>query len=182
MREESPLCPIWKTPASCHLVPNTLTWIYDSARAGGSYCIDHIAMEILKHRDETFKSLLTSWLIEKRKAGEEYPKVYARDFDSIGERKRLLMEARALNLLVYISRSLADEADVFEYGSRELEMLAWSESTSPVQLINVLTHLEEKGYLEKLEGWPGAAYRITANGREVLEAPQRQKRKIGFRP
>ena len=80
------------------------------------------------------------------------------------------MEDRALNLLVYIRRALPDEADNFEYGNRELEMLAWSESTNPVQLMNVLTYLEEKGYLKEVEGWRGAMYRITASGHDYLSA------------
>ena len=91
------------------------------------------------------------------------------------------MEARALNLLVYIRGQLADEADNFEYGNRESEMLAWSESTSPVQLMNVLNHLEEKRYLKKVAGGRGAVWRITAYGRAALEPPTPPTRKIGFR-
>lgn len=181
MSDGPALCPIWLTPVPYEHTEGDAT-IYNSPRAGGRYWITGSAHAVLEGCDETLRVLLTSWLVEKRKAGETCPKVYARDLDSIAGRNRLSIEARGLNLLVYIRRALADEADVFEYGNREKEMLAWAESTSPVQLINVLTHLEEKGYLEKLTGWPGAAYRITANGRAALEAPQRQKRKIGFRP
>ena len=158
MRKELPLCPIWKTPASGNRVPNTFACIYDSPRVGGRYWIAQLAIEVLKHRDEAFKSRLTSWLYERRKSGKECPRVYARDFDSIGERNRLSMEARALNLLVYISGQLPDQAERFEYEAqvesedyydarrrplivRHWEMLACSESSKVEHVCNLLDFL-----------------------------------------
>ena len=199
MSEESPLCPIWKTPASCHLVPNTFACIYDSPRAGGRYWITHLAMEVLKHRDEAFKARLTSWLFERRNSGEDCPKVYARDFNSISERTTLSMEARALNLLVYMTRQLPNQAELFEYETqvktadyyndrrrplivRHWEVLAWSESSEPEHVCNLLEYLVDKGCLERVRG--GATllrYRITATGWEALEPPDPPTGKIGFK-
>ena len=200
MTDGSAACPIWHTVVPYEHTEGDAT-IYDSPRAGGRYWISDRAITVLENRnDEIFKVHLTSWLIEKRKAGEDCPKVYGRDLDPIAERKRLSMEARALNLLVYVTRQLPNQAELFEYETqveskdyyddrrrplivRHWEMLAWSESSEPEHVCNLLDYLVDKGCLERVQG--GATllrYRITATGWEVLEPPDPPTGKIGFTP
>ena len=187
MPEGNGRCPIWHTPATSYLVPDVFAFVCDSPRAGGRYWIAQIAMTVLKHRNEQDRALLTSWLVERRRAGEDCPKVYGHDLDSTIKRERLLTDERATNLLVYIRRALPDPADNFEYERqvessdyyddhrrlwivREWEMMAWSETIEPELLVNLLEDLEEKGYLATAgRGTTRLKYRITAQGHEYLQ-------------
>ena len=196
-------CPTWHTVVPYEHAGGDAT-IYDSPRAGGRYWITGRAFTLLENRnDEAFRLRLTSWLVEKRKAGEDCPKVYPHDLDSIAERDRLSMEARALNLLVYMSHKLPDAAELFEYEIqvepsdydddrrrplivRHWEMLAWSESSKLEHVCTLLDYLVDRGRLEKVRG--GATllrYRITASGwaavEPTCEPPSPPARKIGFR-
>ena len=65
---------------------------------------------------------------------------------------------------------------------RHWEILAWSESSKPKHVCNLLDYLVDKGCLERVRG--GATllrYRITATGWEVLAPPSPATGKIGFR-
>ena len=192
-------CRIWGTPA-IYEENRGVSIICDSPRAGGRYWIGNQAVEVLKYKDEAFKIRLTSWLVDQRKEGVDCPKVYAQYFDSISERNRLSMPTRGLNLLVYISRQLPDEAELFEYEIqvesedyfddqrrslivRHWEMLTESESREPEHVCTLLDYLVDKGCLEKVRaGATLLKYRITANGWAVLESPSPPTRKIGFTP
>ena len=88
-------CPIWGTPA-IYEENRGVSIICGSPRAGGRYWIGNQAVEVLKYKDEVFKVRLTSWLVDKRKAGDDCPKVYGHDLGPIAERNRLSMKARAL--------------------------------------------------------------------------------------
>ena len=195
-------CPIWLTRVPYEDTGGDAT-IYDSPRAGGRYWITGRAFTVLEDCDDAFRDLLTSWLVDKRKAGEDCPKVYTRDLDSIAGRSKLSMEARALNLLVYISRELPDQAELFEYETQvesedyyddqrrplivcHWHLLAWSESRESEHVCNLLDYLVDTGCLERVRG--GATllrYRITAIGWAALEPssepPSPPTRKIGFR-
>ena len=77
-----------------------------------------MAMNVVAHCDKAFRARLTSWLIERRRAGEDRPKVYARNLESIKKRNILPVKDRALNLLVYISRTMPDMANDFWYETK----------------------------------------------------------------
>ena len=156
MPDGSAPCPIWHTVVPYEHTEGAAT-IYDSPRAGGRYWIACRAITLLEDCDDAFRVLLTSWLVEKRKSGEDCPKVYGRDLDSIAGRNRLSMAARGLNLLVYISRKLPDQAELFEYEVqveaadyyndrrrplivRHWEVLAWSESSKAEHVCNLLEY------------------------------------------
>lgn len=200
MHDGSAACPIWHT-----VVPYEHTEgdaiIYDSPRAGGRYWISDRAITELGNRDdEAFKVHLTSWLVDKRQAGDDCPKVHGHDLGPVAERKRLSMENRALRLLVYISGQLPDQAELFQYETqveaadyyddrrrplivRHWEMLAWSESRETEHVCILLDYLIDKGCLERVRG--GATllrYRITATGWQILEPPDPPTSKIGFTP
>ena len=195
-------CPIWRTPATHERFAPGIDLTCNSPRTGGRYWITERTLVVLHHQDEPFKTRLTSWLVECRRRGEDCPKVSTNEFDSISKRSLLSLKDRTLNLLVYISRELADPADLFEYEIqvnsedyyddqrrsriiRYLEMLAWSESSKPEQVCTLLDYLTDTGCLERVRG--GATllkYRITATGWEVLEqtceSASPPTRKIGF--
>lgn len=196
-------CPIWGTPATHECFTPGVDLTCNSPRAGGRYWMTERALVVLHHREKGFKTRLTSWLVECRKAGENCPKVTTNEFDMISKRKLLSLKERALNLLMFISRKLPDAADLFEYEKqveaedyyddqrrslivRHWEMLAESESSKAEQIWTLLGYLVDTGCLARVGG--GATllrYRITATGWEVLEPSSNPSsppaRKIGFR-
>ena len=195
-------CPIWDTPATHERFTPGIDLTCNSPRTGGRYWMSERTLVLVHHRDEAFKTRLTSWLVECRRRGEDCPKVSTNEFDSISKRSLLSVKERALNLLVYISCELTDPADLFEYQVqmnsedyyddqrrsgiiRHLEMLAWSESSKPEQVCNLLDYLTDTGCLQKVGGRAiRLRYRITATGwvvlEQVCESPGLPDRKIGF--
>ena len=105
-------CPIWKTQLS---VPRSgfPQVCVDSPRAGGCYRITREAEVNLGTNDELEKARLTSWLVEQRELGEEYPLVTAKIVEEAEWRHRLTVDERANRLLRGISSELADIAEFF---------------------------------------------------------------------
>ena len=153
--DQNPICPIWgtnvfKVPQIKHIGVTV-----DSPRAGGKYWISDQALEILKKHDEQLRARLTSWLIEQRCLGEQYPEITTDTIEDAEKRRDLGVRERADRLLGYVERSTSSIGDQFvrPHDDRHptfLEMLAWSESTRRNELDFLLSYLEEKNWLKEI--------------------------------
>ena len=98
-------CPIWQTPANHRYFDNWMLLV-DSPRAGGEYFIhSHVARYLPEEfRDDRVKSLLTSWIIEQRLLGVEYPRITETEIREASKRQPLSVFERADRLLRYFQR------------------------------------------------------------------------------
>ena len=125
-----------------------------SARAGGEACTYRItddALEWLEEKDDRWKALLTTWLIDQRAQGEKEPVVTTKIVKDINRRRPLPVHKRAERLL----RLLAVKIVKVAVGS-ELKILeedsatehAWSESTEWGEVHFLLSYLRDRGWLK----------------------------------
>lgn len=108
-------CPIWGTMAAevRRDDENSRGIIYDSPRAGGRFLIsnhntnwtDKDPFSMLKKVDTSVKARLTSWLIEQRRLGEEFPEVSCDSIENAKVRRQpLKAEEKADNFLRYLAK------------------------------------------------------------------------------
>ena len=107
-------CPIWGTMAAEHWLKNDENedWheqkeeIVDSPRAGGKFSIsahDKKLLSRLQEIDVSVKARLTSWLIEQRRLGEEFPEVSCDSIENAKVRRPRRVTERADNFLRYLA-------------------------------------------------------------------------------
>ena len=75
----------------------------DSSRAGGQYMITADAEAAIRNYDNRWKPLLTSWLVEERRAGISVPTITVDILNIVSERKPLDVSERANRILEYLS-------------------------------------------------------------------------------
>lgn len=187
---ENSVCPIWGTAASLEGMSGRDGIYVDSPRAGGKYFISRRARIILKNMQDKYeqtasfddgleldiranevdrlKARLTSWLIEQRQLGVEYPEISIQTIEEIEQRRNLLVPERADRLLKYLGHLELHVGAGLGFPMREddnrfLHMLAWSESIvsaseldsqrKEIQLF--VDYLEEQGWVgdSKLDGY-----------------------------
>ena len=100
-------CPIWGTMAaevqrdqeSSHGI------FYNSPRAGGRFLLSAHGspLSMLKEIDVSVKARLTSWLIEQRRLGEEFPEVSRDSIENAKVRRPRRVTERADNFLRYLA-------------------------------------------------------------------------------
>lgn len=171
---ENSVCPIWGTAASVRGISNSREKeVVDSPRAGGQYVISHRAENLLKYKDESFKARLTSWLIEQRRLGEEYPEVTIQTIEEIEQSRDLSVHERADKLLQYIRQAtsaigeqvtfIEKNLDKINAGTNRLQdlsdgyltryrMMAWSECTKSFVFDEtefLLEYLDKKNLIER---------------------------------
>ena len=106
-------CPIWGTMAAeiRRDDENSRGIIYDSPRAGGRFLIsahgtnlpDNEPLLMLQSVDTSVKARLTSWLIEQRRLGEEFPEVSCDSIENAKVRHSLRVKEKADNFLRYLA-------------------------------------------------------------------------------
>jgi hypothetical protein len=67
-------CPIWGTAANKESLPGCDASRYISPRAGGAYEIDSTTEFAIKSLRVPEKVKLTTWLVNQRKLGNQYPR------------------------------------------------------------------------------------------------------------
>jgi hypothetical protein len=87
---EPETCPIWET--DCKLASRDWEfWLdVDSPRAGGKYSVIRAVAASISNLTPRQKAILTSWLIDQRRAGIENPKVTADTIEEIRSRSSIL--------------------------------------------------------------------------------------------
>ena len=170
-------CPIWGTAASVEPMSGRDGIYVDSPRAGGKYFISRRARRNLENQDERFKARLTSWLIEQRRLGVEYPEITPKTIEQVERRPHLPVHERADRLLRYLGQlerhaGAGINSVTSENDNRFLNMLAWLESTVNTSAISsqrrelqfFLNYLETQGWIETLKFEGRETDHITVEG------------------
>lgn len=151
-------CPIWGTEARIQQpVINNLTRkdVEVSPRAGGPYCIEDMAIDLLNRSDMTkkIKAKLTTWLIDQRKEGPGWPTIDTSIIEQVRQRQPLPVHERAYRLLKYLEKKSPEIGSTvkceFHLNNNPVrqEMMAWSESISPKELLYLLDYLTERTFI-----------------------------------
>ena len=154
-------CKIWDTPASGeienHPPPNHRSdgSYLNSPRAGGKYFIAGLRESEVKVLDNQTKARLTSWLIEQRRFGEEWPEITPEAIADAKQRRDLPIYERADRLLSYLMLIEPPVGQRFFLDEDEtLNAQAWTESGT-VDLGEMdghvkffLAHLHRKGWID----------------------------------
>ena len=164
-------CLIWKTEAEELPARSRFGMCMDSPRAGGQYCIDRRAYAGWKFESDEERARLTSWLIDRRRMGEDCPEVARGVLEYSRRRHPLTVHERADRLLQDVSSGLSDIADVFENQQNKSHVevqrrLAHSESLRIQEINYLISYLENRHWIE--QDGPGehrtARYRISVAG------------------
>jgi len=190
-REDS-TCPIWPgfhaKEVADNPPPDYRVYVIESWRAGGDYSIMHGAERFIQRKDypydEQVRARLTTILINKREAGEEWPLVTQKLIEEAASTANLTLEVRADRLLQYMRTTInADLLPVpLDKPNVAHAALAHSESTVGDELDQLLKYLAKQGWIE-LPSANSKGYRpvITVAGNQrikVLVDPDR--RQIGL--
>lgn len=151
-------CPIWRTDATFEPKKGDYERV-NSPRVGGQYFISGTARAILPNSDSV-KARLTTWLIDQRELGNEWPEINSDTIEQFKQRQPLPVNERADRLLKYLAKKsttigapveskLTDRAEVV------MEMKAWSESLSVKELIYLGEYLAEQGWVNKFRNDSG---------------------------
>ena len=179
---ENQVCPIWGTPARTEIEnpprPRDGSYV-NSPRAGGQYFIAGSYQSEVGALDNQTKARLTSWLIEQRRFGEEWPEITSGAIADVEQRRDLSISERADRFLSYLRRIEPSVGQRFLMDSDELlNALAWTESGIVDQrdlsayIESFLDYLHTKGWLDYNRG--RGHYRLTVDGYAHLEELEHQ--------
>ena len=173
-------CPIWETRACINYSSSGGTFV-DSPRAGGNYYVTKKVGLLMPPINERQKALLTTWLIDQRRMGEQCPKIELTTIKDMKQWQDLPVRERADRLLRYFRQLELDVGADFIWSenyddSKTLSALAWIESKniSPTpdsdapqkEIIFFCKYLETKGWITKSSP---REYRLTVEGYAHLE-------------
>ena len=161
MQKNTVACPIWgpeyeativegkNRPDEGESVESGKSIKVDSERAGGRFEITDDGQDSLKSLGDHGKARLTSWLVEQRNRGIEFPRVTESVAEYASNRRSLWAHERAERLL----RFIATQADVvgvhlrFDKNSA-IAALAWIESTDWREVDYFFDYLKQVGWLD----------------------------------
>ena len=96
-------CAIWGTPA-IEIGRDIDGRAIDSPRVGGSYFITDMARMALERRDERLKVRLTTWLIEERRSGNQFPKISQGTIEAAEQWRDMAVADRADAILMHLAK------------------------------------------------------------------------------
>ena len=186
-------CSIWGTPAS--LIPTTDRdeELINSPRAGGKYFITRTAIACLRSSfspNERIRARLTTWLVDQRQSGNEYPAISTKEIEEAEQKRNLPPRIRADRLLQCIQNQTVNIGTSYPFTSQEMSsapLAAWSESINFNEVKHLLDYLCENGWLKKEEPSHLDRYLLTIEGYDYLEYLENSQdsetsRHIGFKP
>jgi len=132
------------------------THVVSSPRAGGEYFISGTAAAMLKSRDESEKTQITSWLVEQRRLGVPCPEISSITLDEVTNRRPPPVHDRADTLLRYLeckSDLLGTAIKFYELDNTKTpgtanELLAWTGSRQMSEVITLAEYCSEEGWIE----------------------------------
>jgi hypothetical protein len=105
--------------------------------------------------DDRFKARLTSWIIDQAALGT-LPQVTSRVFETVERQRNLLPQERADRLLrrfAQASKHIGEEISFnlgvkMDLGSDDATLLAWSESTSAIEVEYLIRYVEDRKWIQ----------------------------------
>ena len=174
-------CRIWNTPANVCRYDGNNKEVVDSPRAGGKYDIYSSGWRRLENGDDHLRARLTSWVILRRRMGDDSPVVDRGVIDEIERTRNLPVHERVDRLLRYIAEEthiVGEEISLYippedrlypnmlrldnlKSGYwRNMQARAYSESSSTGELDFLLDYAKTEGWIEGQMG----EYVVTVNG------------------
>lgn len=155
--------------------------VLDSPRAGGSYKIGYEADDWCKHNNDEaslhVKSRLTTWLIDQRRSGTDWPGVTCVLIKRMKQTHPLPRQNRADRLLRKLASFPHQPIDITQSADTMPELLAWSESVEVSELTHLISLLQRDGYVHS----DGRSISVTeAGGLHIQDLDQRPRPKLGF--
>lgn len=151
-------CLIWgtKTISVESFFNGSLRHLVNSPRTDGEYFITTSADNLVIEFDKNKKKRLTSWLVERRRAGEPRPEINTSITGKyLDKRQDLSIQERANRLLEYIEQEVQFLGDPFNFSGDTsdynfMRMMARSESTEYNEVIYLMNFLGQKSYLKEI--------------------------------
>lgn len=159
-------CPIWPNfGATVKHQVGRRTYIVESARAGGKYELDFSAERLVENSDPGVCARLTTWLVDQRRLGVQYP-VVTQDVVKFAEAKRpLRADERAERLLKMIADGTTSVGNPVRFLTSNGEAFAWSESVTRQEVYYLLAYLKKMSWIEDLLTFDVAfSCRVTVEG------------------
>ena len=151
MEAKKQFCPIWGDTVTRikQLHDRDGCLIEGSPRIGGDHEISAQAMQDVGALDPTDKAKLTTLLIDERRAGVHLPLVNSHLVEKAISATPLPVYMRAERLLRYLVNisKLVGESWVTRSIIDDMESLAWSESTSPIEINFFVDYLTTMGWI-----------------------------------
>ena len=184
MAEPALKCAIWPSyKATEHSVPGrSFVRRLTSERTGGMYEIARPAELNLQCFNDQARARLTTWLVDQRLHGNDWPLITEGTIQHANTRPSLPVHKRADRLLQYLSNLTSvigeyvvlgipsDEPDSFgsrivSEGCTSWEAMAWSESTQTSEIQFLIDYLLENGWIKGDRHGHGLGYfTVTAHG------------------
>lgn len=127
---------------------------YDSPRAGGKYEITEAAADRLRYLDNAYETLrikarLTTWLVEMRRKGEEWPIAETDVVEQSVTSAPFDVDERAMRLLQHLASIQPSLGGTWQMSGDDIAMaLAISESINSQELDFLFGSLTDRGYVE----------------------------------
>ena len=149
MTQQDGICPIWgnECGATVNQYKTLIKSVDKSTRADGSYEIAIDAEGMLSQLGATEKAKLTTWLIDQRDQGDEYPLVTSDIVVLTAARPNLPVYERAHRLLRFIADQVSKVGENTPVGTETHAAYAWSESTQWQEVVYCLDYLKEQGWI-----------------------------------
>ncbi len=178
-------CKIWpeSTAKKVSEDDERMGWFYvlDSPRAGGDYMIEELAVRWCEHNNDEaslhVKSRLTTWLIDQRRSGTDWPGVTCVLIERMKRTQPLPTQNRADRLLRKLASFPHQPIDITQSIYIMSELLAWSESVDTGGLTHLISMLQRNGHVH----FDGRSISVTeAGGLHIQDLDQRPRPKLGF--
>ena len=145
-------CPIWghPHPATSRTDPQTgVRFVSNSDRAGGGYIVrDTLEIGRMSALGRNEKARLTTWLIDQRAQGNEFPEITEQVLDDVVRKRPMQAHERAERLLQFIGSRTKTVGSPYDVrGGIEDGAYAWSESTTVEEIGFLIHYLVNRGWL-----------------------------------
>ena len=172
-------CAIWQTPARKYYIADEDGTEFDSPRAGGKYFISGTAEPVLKNHTSDVKALITTWLVEQRKFGDNCPKIFDSTIKNIVRREALAVGTKADRVLHFLSTQTTTPGSpvIFRGENSETsfsgraaiekkyyEILAQSECLNWDELLLILEYLKQRGWVNSRGNIDQVKCKLTVDG------------------
>jgi hypothetical protein len=166
-------CAIWGTPADTGR-QTPFIWQFNGDRTAGAYTIDILAFNRMSSDDAAFKARLTTWLIDQRRAGNQWPMITPEVLDRVWRQSSLRLSDRIERFFVLLSTLRVRPGSEFFILNQQPNswfnlVAAWTESHSDADTLGLLGLLGSMGLIKSTSA---GASSLTPDGFARLEAAE----------
>ncbi len=164
-------CPLWGPEFSARVSARSRQGRIDveSPRTGGCFCSDKDVLSNLHELSKREKAKLTTWLIERRRQGEDWPRITQDVIDAVARTNPLPVYTRADRLLQHLSEITTEFGMPLSAPFKPYVAHAISESTSDREVGFLRDFLADRGWILDKPGWSGMDTALKVDGLARVE-------------